>query len=58
MKPELKVPKNAIDPEAENHAEETRFAVTHHGRELHPEETGRKHPDGDQKTVEQPWQLD
>jgi len=58
MKPELKVPKHAIDPEAENHAEETRYAVTHHGRELHPEKTSSKHPEGDQKTVEQPWQLD
>ena len=56
MKPELKVPKNAIDPEAEDHAEETRYAVTHHGRELHPEKT--KRPERKQKEVEQPWQLD
>jgi hypothetical protein len=58
MKPQLKVPKNAIDPEAEDHAEETRYAVTHHGRELHPEKSNRKRSEGEQKEVEQPWQLD
>lgn len=58
MKPELKVPKNAIDPEAEDHAEETRYAVTHHGRELHPEKSASKRPERKQKEVEQPWQFD
>jgi hypothetical protein len=58
MKPQLKVPKNFIDPEAEDHAEETRYAVTHHGRELHPDKSNRKRPAKAQKENEAPWQLD
>jgi hypothetical protein len=58
MKPQLKVPKNFIDPEAEDHAEETRYAVTHHGRELHPEKSEKKRSNKSQKQAEAPWQID
>jgi|GEM_PF-4112778 hypothetical protein len=58
MKPELKVPKNFIDPEAENHAEETRYAVMHAGRELHPEKSGDQRPEKPQKKADPPWQID
>jgi hypothetical protein len=58
MKTELKVQKNFIDPEAQDHAEETRYAVTHHGKELHPEKSNLKKPVKKQKEAEQPWQLD
>lgn len=58
MKPQLKVPKNFIDPEAEDHAEETRYAVMHHGRELHPEKPERKRPAKSQKSTQEPWQID
>ena len=58
MKTTLEMPVKKIESEAEDHAQETRYAVYHRGRELHPErrqaDTSRKdtdHPDD-------PWQID
>lgn len=56
---ELKVPKHEIETEAEDHAEETRYAVGHKGRELHarPKKAKReKAMAGPSK--DEPWQID
>jgi hypothetical protein len=55
----LTVPKNEIETEAEDHAEETRYAVTHHGREMHPE-TKKSKPGKARagRSSDQPWQVD
>lgn len=54
----LQVPKNAIETEAEDHAAETRFAVTHHGKELHPEKAGRRAKVSKADRPVEPWQVD
>jgi hypothetical protein len=48
-----------IDTEAEDHAEETRYAVEHGGREKHPHQKMQsdRQPSSDHKP-EPPWQLD
>lgn len=56
MNATLKVPKHEIESEAEDHAEETRYAVTHHGKELHPQPKEKK--SSSKKHPETPWQVD
>lgn len=56
MNTTLKVPKNEIESEAEDHAEETRYAVAHHGKQLHPEP--RKKEKSSDKKPHEPWQVD
>lgn len=59
MKNSLEVPKKGIETEAENHAEETRYAVTHHGRELHKEKAGKSSSRKSKKdSPDEPWQVD
>lgn len=50
------LPNGLIDTDAQDHAEETRYAVEHHGKELHPEAKALKPKD--KKDVETPWQVD
>lgn len=55
----LEVPKKGIETEAENHAEETRYAVTHHGREMHKEKSDRPSMRKSKKGApDEPWQVD
>jgi hypothetical protein len=58
MKTPLEVPTNKIETEAEDHAEETRYAVSHHGRELHKEKPGVKKSGKVQDRPDEPWQVD
>lgn len=61
MNPPKKNPsERQIDTEAEDHAQETLYAVTHGGRELHPEqkENPACRPDSSRKNAEMPWQID
>lgn len=58
MKTPLNVAKNEIETEAEDHAEETRYAVTHHGRELHPPKSMEGRTGRDTDHPEKPWQID
>lgn len=56
MKTPLEVPANRVETEAEDHAEETRYAVSHHGQELHTEKTPGKKPAANRP--DEPWQVD
>ncbi len=58
MKPQLEIPKNTIDTDAQDFAEEVRYAVTHHGRELHPEHAEKPVQPKDEKPQDAPWQVD
>ncbi len=58
MKTQLKVSKHEIETEAEDHAEETRFAVTHDGRELHPEKPAGQISGKGKDRPDEPWQKD
>jgi hypothetical protein len=58
MKTPLKVSKHEIETEAEDHAEETRYAVTHHGRELHPEKASEAKAVKSGSRQDKPWQID
>jgi len=49
---------NIIESEAEDHAVETRYAVTHKGKELHPEPKVKKSKAKPLKDEDRPWQLD
>jgi len=48
-----------IDTEAEDFAQEVNYAVTHNGREMHPEqrEAKKRSKKSGQQTSE-PWQVD
>lgn len=55
----LTVPKKEIETEAEDHAEETRFAVTHHGHEMHRETKKSKPAKAPaRRSSDEPWQVD
>jgi hypothetical protein len=58
MKTPLEAPTNIIETEAEDHAEETRYAVSHHGQELHREKPDRKKSGKTQNRPDEPWQMD
>lgn len=58
MKTQLEVPKNEIETEAEDHAEETRYAVKHHGRELHAQKPPGPKAGRDKDRPDEPWQVD
>jgi len=45
-----------VETEAEDHATETRYAVEHHGKELHPEPRRRK--TAAKSKADEPWQID
>ena len=45
-----------IETEAQDHATETRYAVEHHGKELHPEPKHRKR--SSKTKGGSPWQID
>jgi hypothetical protein len=52
-------PRKDIETEAEDHAEETRYAIEHHGREKHPEQ--KQDPEQQQSSDHRPappWQVD
>lgn len=55
----LTVPKDEIETEAADHAEETRYAVSHHGKELHPAPKKAKAAKASAKEAkDEPWQVD
>lgn len=55
----LKVDRNILESEAEDHAVETRYAVTHKGKELHPMPRAKKSKSRDKGRREgSPWQVD
>jgi len=55
----LIVPKKEIETEAEDHAEETRYAVAHHGREMHREAKKSKPAKAAaRRSSDEPWQVD
>lgn len=57
MKTTLTPPKNVINTEADDFAEEVRYAVTHKGKELHA--APKPAPEKKRKTpVDRPWQVD
>jgi hypothetical protein len=56
MKPSLEVPKNEIETEAENHAEETRLAVAH--RDPPNRREDRTTRATTRPATEEPWQID
>lgn len=58
MKTQLKVSKHEIETEAEDHAEETRYAVTHQGRELHAGKPAGNKSDKASDQPAKPWQID
>lgn len=58
MKTQLKVSKHEIETEAEDHAEETRYAVTHQGHELHTEKPVGNKSGKDSDRPSKPWQID
>lgn len=61
MKATLQVPKNELETEAEDHAEETRYAVSHKGRELHPAGHKKSKPakaSSAKQDQDRPWQID
>lgn len=56
----LTVSKDEIETEAQDHAEETRYAVSHHGKELHPTPKKAKASKGSsaKNAPPEPWQVD
>jgi len=57
MKTTLTPQKNVINTEADDFAEEVRYAVTHKGKELHA--APKKAPEKKSVSpVDQPWQVD
>ena len=58
--PDSHQPERQIDTEAQDHAQETLYAVNHGGRERHPaqhQEKERPQPNRHQR-AETPWQID
>jgi len=48
-----------IDTDADDFAQEVNYAVTHGGRELHPEQReSKKHAKKEQHSGHEPWQID
>lgn len=56
MKTSLETPANRVETEAEDHAEETRYAVSHHGQEKSKEKPAGKKPVANRP--DEPWQVD
>jgi hypothetical protein len=54
----LKPDRNILESEAEDHAVETRYAVTHKGKELHPDPKAKKSQSRSRKEEDKPWQID
>ena len=50
------LPNGLIDTDAQDHGEETRYAVEHNGDELHPEANAQKPKQ--ERDLETPWQVD
>ena len=59
----MKTPKTSstekqIDTEADDFAQEVNYAVTHGGRELHPEQHGSAQRSKKSEQADTPWQID
>ncbi|MGH8047823.1 MAG: hypothetical protein ACREKL_11295 [Chthoniobacterales bacterium] len=57
--PKTPQPEKQMDTEAEDFAQEVNYAVTHGGRELHPEQhEGKKRSKKEEHRASEPWQID